>query len=154
MSRRALSWLAVATVAIGALLYGAIDEGSPRTDSDRAYAIAKTIGCPVCSGQSVAESDAVIAESIRASIAKWIDEGRSDEFIRAALVERLGEDVDYTPSASGVTSLVWILPVVVVAGAVAGLVVAFRRWRDDRDLEASDHDREIVAAARREPTDE
>ena len=58
-----------------------------------------------------------------------------------------GEDVDYTPAASGVTSLVWILPVVGGAGAVAGLVVVFRRWRDEVELEASEEDTALVAEA-------
>jgi cytochrome c-type biogenesis protein CcmH len=148
VTRHLLSWVAVATIGVGALLYGAIDEGAPRTDADRAYEMAKTIGCPVCRGQSVAESDATVAKSIRASIAIWIDEGRSDAFIRSALVDRFGEAVDYTPSASGVTALVWILPVVGGAGAIAGLFLVFRRWSDEEDMEASAEDRAAVEAAR------
>ena len=96
----------------------------------------------------MAESDATVAKSIRASIAIWIDEGRSDAFIRSALVDRFGEAVDYTPSASGVTALVWILPVVGGAGAIAGLFLVFRRWSDDDGLEASAEDRAAVEAAR------
>ena len=153
MTLRLLRWLAVAVVGASAFLYGAIDEGTPRTDADRAYAIAKTIGCPVCSGQSVAESDATVARNIRISIARWIDEGRTDSFIRASLRERFGEDVDYTPSADGITSLVWILPVVACAGALTGLGVVFRKWRQGSEPEASAADRALVAAARREPDD-
>lgn len=151
MTRRTLSWLAVVMIAAAALLYGAVDEGTPRTDADRAYSLAKTIGCPVCSGQSVAESDATAAKNIRISIAKWIDEGQSDAFIRSELRRTQGEDVDYTPSASGITSLVWILPVVFGAGAAAGLFVVFRRWRDEDELEPSAEDLELVESARAAP---
>jgi cytochrome c-type biogenesis protein CcmH/NrfF len=42
---------------------------------------------------------------------------------------------------------VWVLPVVVGAGAVAGLVLVFRRWRTDAPREASDEDRELVDEA-------
>ena len=148
MTRRLVLWLGVAVVSLSAFLFAVIDEGAPRTDADRAYEISKTIGCPVCNGQSVAESNAAVAKNIRISIAKWIDEGRSDDFIRAELRGLFGDDVDYTPSGEGVTSLVWILPVVFGAGAVTGLVVVFRRWKREGDLEASAEDRALVEAAR------
>lgn len=148
MSRRVVSWLALAVVALSMLVFAAVDEGQPATNADRAYALAKDFACPVCQGQSVAESDVVVARNIRREIRIWVDEGRSDAFIREQLVANFGEDIDYTPSASGITSLVWILPVVAGAVAVGGLVVVFRRWADEPDLEASAADEAIVAAAR------
>lgn len=148
MTRRLALWIGVACVGLSAFIFAAVDEGEPRTDADRAYAISKTIGCPVCSGQSVAESNATVAKNIRISIAKWIDEGRSDDFIRAELRALFGDDVDYTPSGDGVTSLVWILPIVLGAGALAGLVVVFRRWKLEGELEATEADRKLVEAAR------
>ena len=148
MSRRALAWLGAAIIGAAAFLYGAVDDSGPRTNADRAYDLAQNFGCPVCDGQSVAESDALVARNIRASIGRWVDEGRSDEYIRSELVAAFGEDVDYTPSAEGVTSLVWILPVVAGAGAVAGLTVVFRRWRREARLEATAEDEALVAEAR------
>lgn len=148
MTRRLVLWLGAGAVALSAFLFASIDEGEPRTDADRAYEISKTIGCPVCDGQSVAESNAPVAKNIRISIAQWIDEGRSDEFIRAELRSLFGDDVDYTPSGEGISSLVWILPVVFGAGAITGLVVVFRRWKREGVLEASEADRALVAAAR------
>ena len=153
MTRRIALWLGVGVVALSAFLFASIDEGEPRTDADRAYALAKTSGCPVCNGQSVAESNAPVARNIRISIAKWIDEGRSDDYIRAELRTLFGEDVDYTPSGDGITSLVWILPVVFAAAAATGLVLVFRRWKQEAVLEASDADRALVEARRADPTD-
>ena len=148
MSRRLVSWLALIVVSLSMLVFAAVDEGEPATNADRAYALAKDFACPVCQGQSVAESDVVVARNIRREIRVWVDEGRSDAFIREQLVANFGEDIDYTPSASGITSLVWILPVVAGAVAVGGLVVVFRRWADEPELEASAADEAIVAAAR------
>lgn len=153
MTRRIALWLGVGVVALSAFLFAAIDEGEPRTDADQAYALAKTIGCPVCNGQSVAESNAPVARNIRISIAKWIDEGRSDAFIRGELRTLFGDDVDYTPSGDGITSLVWILPVVFGAAALTGLVLVFRRWKQEAVLEASDADRVLVEARRTDPSD-
>lgn len=148
MTRRLLAWLGVLIVGGSALVFGAVDEGTPRTDADRAYALAKDFACPVCDGQSVAESDVVVARNIRQRIATWVGEGRSDDYIRTQLVDVFGEDIDYTPAATGITSLVWILPVVAGAGALTGLFVVFRRWRDEARLDASPADEALVAEAR------
>ena len=148
MSRRTLSWLLAAMVSLSTLLFASVDEGEPETNADRAYALAKDFACPVCQGQSVAESDVVVARNIRREIRIWVDEGRPDAYIRDQLVDRFGEDADYTPSSDGVSALVWILPVVAGAVAVGGLVLVFRRWRLEGDLTASDDDEALVAAAR------
>ena len=148
MTGRLVSWILVFVVAAAALVFGTIDGGTPRTDADRAYSLAKDFACPQCQGQSVAESDVVVARTIRQQIATWVDEGRSDGFIRDQLVAAFGEDIDYTPSASGITSLVWILPVVGGVGAVAGLWVVFRRWKREIGPGASPADERLVAEAR------
>ncbi len=153
MSRNLLAWTAAFVVGASALLFAAVDGGEPATNADRAYSLAKDFACPVCQGQSVAESDVPVARNIRREIRVWVDEGRTDGYVRDQLVSFYNEDIDYTPSASGITSLVWILPVVGAAGAGAGLVVVFRRWRLEGEQEASDADVALVAAARREAQD-
>ena len=144
ITRRLLAWLGVVVIGGSAFLFGAIDEGPPRTDADRVYSLAQNFGCPVCDGQSVAESDTVVARNIRQQIARRVDEGRNDETIIAEL-EAAFPGNDYTPAASGLSSLVWILPVVAGAGALAGLVVVFRRWRREIDAVASPADERLVA---------
>jgi len=148
VSRRALGWLLAAAVGLGLFVYGATTEGPPSTNADRAYELANRYACPVCQGQSVAESDVPIARSIRAEIRRRVDEGQSDDEITAYLVGRF-PGIDLNPSRSGFTGLVWILPVVVGVGAVAGLVVVFRRWQQQPAEEASDDDIELVERARR-----
>lgn len=143
------AWLGVVVIGGSVFLFGAVDDGPPRTDADRVYSLAKNFGCPVCDGQSVAESDMVVARNIRQQIARRVDEGRSDETIIAEL-EAAFPGNDYTPAASGLSSLVWILPVVVGAGALAGLFVIFRRWRQEIELGASDADERLVDQFRRE----
>ena len=150
MTRRLVAWLAVAVVGVSTLVFAAVDEGPPTTNADRAYELAKDFACPVCQGQSVAESDVVVARNIRREIRIWVDEGRSDDFIRDQLVADFGEDVDYTPSSEGITALVWILPVVAGSVAIGGLVLVFRRWRIEGQLDATDDDTALVATARAE----
>ncbi len=143
-TRRLLAWLGVVVIGGSAFLFGAIDEGPPRTDADRVYSLAQNFGCPVCDGQSVAESDTVVARNIRQQIARRVDEGRSDETIIAEL-EAAFPGNDYTPAASGLSSLAWILPVVAGAGALSGLVVVFRRWRREIEPGATPADERLVA---------
>ena len=109
----------------------------------------RTLAAPVCDGQSVAESDSVVARNIRQQIARRVDDGRSDETIIAEL-EAAFPGNDYTPAASGLSSLVWILPVVAGAGALTGLVVVFRRWRREIESGASPADERLVAEFRSE----
>lgn len=154
MSRRRLSiprrlaWVGALAIASGALLFGEFAERPPRTDTDRVYGLAQDFACPVCKGQSVAESDVPVAREIRREIGIWVDDGRTDEFIRDQLVGFYGEDIDYNPAASGVTSLVWILPVVAGAAATAGLVIVFRGWRMQANLEAEAEDVALVETER------
>ncbi|MGB1655671.1 MAG: cytochrome c-type biogenesis protein [Acidimicrobiales bacterium] len=150
MNRRVIAWLAIAVVGVSTLVFAAVDDGAPTTNADRAYGLAKDFACPVCQGQSVAESDVVVARNIRREIRVWVDEGRSDGFIREQLVADFGEDIDYTPSSDGITALVWILPVVAGSVAAGGLALVFRRWRLEGELEASADDAALVAAARSE----
>ncbi|MYH00955.1 MAG: tetratricopeptide repeat protein [Acidimicrobiaceae bacterium] len=138
MSRRAASWLAALVVAAAAFLYGAVAEGPPSTNADRVRDLSEDFACPVCAGQSIAESDVPVAREIRRQIAVWVDEGRSDAYIRDELVAAYDADIDYNPSGSGVTSLVWILPLFAGAGIATVVVVMLRpgraRARDSGEL--------------------
>ena len=75
---------------------------------------------------------------------------KSEDEIQAYLVSRFGEEILLTPSSSGVTGLVWVLPVVALALGAAGLFLAFRRWQQRPSVAASDEDRRRVAEARAE----
>jgi len=55
--------------------------------------------------------------------------------------------VQLTPKASGVEGLVWILPVVVLVVALAGISAAFARWRRMPGTAATAADRDLVDRA-------
>ncbi|HIG25783.1 MAG TPA: hypothetical protein EYG34_03580 [Acidimicrobiia bacterium] len=121
-------WLVLVALVLGALVISEVATQPVLTNADRAHQLAENFACPVCSGQSVAESDVPIARAIRTEIARMVDQGATDAMVRTELVERFGEDIDYTPQGSGLTGLVWVLPVLVVTAAGTGLVLALRRW--------------------------
>lgn len=126
--RRWLAWIALVVVVVAAVIVGTTDRDT-RTDAERARAIGESVRCPTCRGQSVASSDAPAAENVRNEIARRIDAGESDDEIRAAMADRFGDSILLNPPRGGVAGLVWVIPVVGLVVAVAGLGVAFRRWR-------------------------
>jgi cytochrome c-type biogenesis protein CcmH len=142
--RGRLPWLLMALVLAVALAIGAQGRSGPRTQAPRVKHIASEIRCPTCRNQSAAESDAAAAKAVRDEITRRVQAGESDGTIIAFLESRYGSDILLKPEGSGVASLVWSLPVVAVVVALAGLAVAFRRWRARPGVFVSDEDRVLV----------
>ncbi len=94
----------------------------------------------------MADSDAPAAKAGRDEIVRRVKEGQSDAQIRAYFVGRYGEAILLAPPREGVSGLVWVLPVLAVAAAAAGLALAFRRWQP-KHRRASDEDRALVDQA-------
>jgi cytochrome c-type biogenesis protein CcmH len=149
------AWLVLGLVAVVALAVGASRTGGASTPQERIDAIARTVKCPVCPGESVYESRNSVALNVKAEIAREVRAGQTDDQIRAGLAARYGERVLLVPKASGVDALIWVLPVVVLVASAAGLVVAFGRWRREAAAAGAPTaaDRELVALALREDED-
>lgn len=124
-----LSWLLVGVAVATMLAFGVVDGRDDRTNAERAQDIAETVACPQCVGQSVAESDVAIAREIRVEIGRLVVAGYSDDDIRARFAERYGDWVILTPSRSGVSGLVWVIPVVGLVVGVGLLAMTLSRWR-------------------------
>jgi len=137
----------MAVVVVVALAVGS-RRGDDATDEDRVRAIASTVKCPKCQGQSAATSDAPSAAAIRVDIARRVRRGESADEIRAYLARSFGEDILLTPARSGAGGVVWALPVAAVVVAFVGLGFAFRRWQASSPTTASPADRDLVARAR------
>jgi cytochrome c-type biogenesis protein CcmH len=148
-------WVLVAAVVVVALVIGATRSSGPLTDDDRVDSISERIACPICDGESVFESQNGTSLGIKAQIKSLVQQGQfSDDEIIDYLTApgRLGPEARLTPDASGFDSLVWILPVFVGICAIAGLWVAFRRWKVAIDTIPTDDDRALVEAALRDET--
>lgn len=149
--QRRSSWVLL-IVAIAALV-ALGSRTTPRTgySEDHVYALASQMKCLQCVGESVANSQAPIAIQMRTEIRDRLRSGRSDDEILSYFADRYGERVMLNPPASGLAALVWIVPVVVVAGAVAAMAMAFVRARSVRlageESPVSDEDRALVASA-------
>ncbi|TML10830.1 MAG: cytochrome c-type biogenesis protein CcmH [Actinobacteria bacterium] len=146
--RRSIGWVAALTAIVIALSIATLSHRRQPTNAERSLDLAEQFACPVCEGQSVAQSDSAAAKNIRAEIDKRIDQGQTNEQITAFLIGSFSESISLKPRASGVVGLVWITPVVAFVTAVAGLIVVFRRWRLAEVAEATEADRVLVERAR------
>lgn len=144
------SWIVIGALVVVSLARATFDEGPPRTTQERVERIASTLKCPTCDGQSVADSDSAASRAIRLEIARLVEEGRSAEEVRGQIASTFGEEVQLTPPASGFAGLVWILPVVVLVVALAGVGAALSRWRRIPHATPTDDDRALVDQALRE----
>ncbi|HWG73314.1 MAG TPA: cytochrome c-type biogenesis protein CcmH [Acidimicrobiales bacterium] len=135
-------------VVAGVLAVGSQRSGRPTVDQ-RVTSLAAQVRCPVCQGETAAESDTPPSVEIRSFIRRSLQEGRSPAQVKSSLVADYGPGILEQPQAKGVALVVWVLPVAAVIVAVAGLTLAFRRWR--RQLggggEPSDADRDLVDRA-------
>lgn len=123
-SVRVLIACAVALViACALLLAGGLRPflGAP-TPEQRVMSIAADLRCPVCSGESVATSDASEAVQMRAQIARELQAGEDRPQILRGFVREYGTWILYRPPGRGVLGLLWSVPVVAAAGVAAGLV--------------------------------
>jgi cytochrome c-type biogenesis protein CcmH len=141
-------WIALALVVIAAIVILVVRSRPDDSPSARAARLEHQLACPVCEGQSVAESNASESRQIRADIPVRIREGQSDAEIRAAYVRVWGDRVLLTPSNSGLGIIVWAIPVLVVVLGGAFIVLALRRWSRTPRLAATADDEDIVRRAR------
>lgn len=78
--------------------------------------------CMQCQNNSIADSPVDLAAELRRDVKEQLLAGKTDDEIRASMVQRYGNVILFRPPLSGSTAWVWIAPIFVLCG---GLVVAF-----------------------------
>ena len=123
MSERSniLVWLIVPAIALGIIVVGLASSKSVPSPEARAHALAVSLKCPICAGESVASSQTDLAEDLRALIADEIAAGRSDEEIKAMFVASYGEQVLLDPPGFGWGTALWAVPLLLAAGGVVAI---------------------------------
>jgi cytochrome c-type biogenesis protein CcmH len=111
--------------ALAATVLGAMAQGADEAEH-RYRALIAELRCLVCQNQSIAESNAPLAEDLREQVRAQIAAGKSDDEIIAFLTERYGDFVRYRPAFKGRTLLLWLGPFALLALA-GGVAVAFMR---------------------------
>ncbi|MCY4111064.1 MAG: cytochrome c-type biogenesis protein CcmH [Chloroflexi bacterium] len=128
-------------------------------DADALYArqsrIADKLDCPVCQGQSVKESNAPLAQQMRALITEKISDGASDKEIFDFFETRYGVGVLRDPPKQGLALGVWLGPIVAAAAGVlaVGVVLLRRRPQPAPRADENLHELEARIDSLRQPPD-
>jgi cytochrome c-type biogenesis protein CcmH len=90
--------------------------------------ITHDLRCLVCQNESVADSNAPLAEDLRRQVREMLVGGRSDDAVFDFMTARYGEFVRYNPPLESKTLLIWGAPFImlVIGGAVIVRVVRQR----------------------------
>ena len=148
MPRIAVLWLA-ALVAALLVAQAAAKEAAPAAADPvlekRVMALAEELRCLVCQNQTLAESNAPLAEDLRNQLRERMREGKSDKEVVDFLVERYGDFVLYRPPLKATTVLLWFGPLLLLAAGFAVLMRRVRRRRAAVSTEVSDADRRRAA---------
>jgi cytochrome c-type biogenesis protein CcmH len=116
---------------VAALLFaGAAAAQDGAADAEARYrALIAELRCLVCQNQSIAESNAPLAEDLRQQVRAQIAAGRTDAEIIDFLTARYGDFVRYRPAFAGRTLLLWLGPFALLLGAGAAAAYFIRRSR-------------------------
>lgn len=95
---------------------------------DRTSAVASTLRCPVCQGESIQDSPSQLAQDMRALVREQLRAGKTPEEVRAYFVGRYGEWILLEPRMTGLNVLLYVFPVALVLGGLALVVMLVRKW--------------------------
>ncbi len=106
---------------------------STRTPADSALeaqtsAVAATLRCPVCQGESLQDSPSALAQQMRAVVRDRLRAGETPDQVRAYFVSRYGEWILLEPKMTGLNVALYLLPVLLIVGGLVLVVFLVRRW--------------------------
>jgi cytochrome c-type biogenesis protein CcmH len=115
-------------------------------DTERAFAdpalqqryesLNRELRCLVCQNQTIADSNAGLAQDLRREVKEMISRGKTDDEIRTFMTERYGDFVLYNPPVTARTYLLWAAPVLLVALALIVIVnIVRKRSRQPIDVD-------------------
>ncbi|MCG6118503.1 MAG: cytochrome c-type biogenesis protein CcmH [Aquimonas sp.] len=131
--------LAAVLVLLLALPAWAIDPLPFRDEAEHARfrALTKQLRCVMCQNESLSDSSAMIAQDLRREVLTLMQQGMSDDEIKAFLAERYTDFVLYRPPFDRTTWLLWFGPglLLLAGGVTVGVVIARRKRALDESEE-------------------
>jgi cytochrome c-type biogenesis protein CcmH len=93
----------------------------------RARRISQELRCVVCQNQSIDDSNAPLAHDLRVIVRERLGAGDTDDQVLAFVEARYGEFVLLRPRLKPETLLLWLAPLLLLAGAACLVAGRFRR---------------------------
>lgn len=113
-------------------------------EQDSYMALIEELRCPKCQNQNLADSNAEIAQDMRNEVFRLMREGMSNQEITDYLVARYGDFVRYKPPLNAQTSVLWLLPAILLFIAVIIVVFIARSQsvkKGEKSLALSDEEK-------------
>ncbi|MDQ3287042.1 MAG: cytochrome c-type biogenesis protein CcmH [Pseudomonadota bacterium] len=110
-----------------------------QAEAARFHALVAELRCVMCQNQSLADSDAQIAQDLRGEVLTLMREGKSNLEIKEFLVARYGEFVLYRPQVQMRTWLLWFGPALLLIGGGFAIAAIVRRRSPRADGVDSDN---------------
>jgi cytochrome c-type biogenesis protein CcmH len=127
---------AAAAIVLAGALVGAASAAPPN-----AADLETELVCPICE-TTLDQSNAPVAERMKAVIRERIAAGDSEEEIKAALVAQFGRGVLAEPPEGGFGLLAWLLPLAGLVGGAVVVALLVRAW--SRRADASETPQESL----------
>ena len=89
--------------------------------------IISEIRCLQCQNQSIKDSNVFLAADLRREIRRMLGEGKTDAQVYDFLVARYGEFALYRPRVGGKTLVLWLAPLLLLAGGAVIMLRVVRR---------------------------
>lgn len=124
-----MNWIVLVLVFLSGPVWAG--EAKPLADDPAAEArlkhLAVELRCLVCQNQTLADSNAPLAEDLRREVREMIAKNMSDQEIIEFLTARYGDFVLYRPPLKATTTLLWVGPFVLLTIGATALVMTLRR---------------------------
>ena len=86
--------------------------------TNKVYDISNELMCPVCQGQTVAESNSQLALSMKEVIKNKVSKGESKKEILDYFISQYGETILAKPPLKGFSLLLWLSPPLILVGSI------------------------------------
>ena len=117
-------------------------QGGDRALDERAARLEHQLRCLVCQNQTIAESNAPLAQDLRQQVREQMEKGASDQDVIDYMVARYGDFVLYRPPFKATTVALWVGPFVLLAlGALLAWRRVARRRAPEVELSAAERER-------------
>lgn len=97
------------------------------------------IMCPICSGQTIAQSNSETSRQMRDLVLKKLRQGKTEQEVLQYFVSRYGERIMAEPNKKGLNLVLWFLPFVLIAFAAILIYLLIRRWSTKGRVEEDSH---------------
>src|SRR5712691_6945272 len=146
MQQKRPLFLFLVALAVTTAIWSFIALTAARTETldQRVHDVASQLKCPVCQGESVADSPSTISEQMRGVIRQQLQSGQSEQQIIQYFIDRYGQQIAWSPPWQGFTLLAWLVPIVLLLGGAALLCFVLRDWRRTAPPEVTAEDTELA----------